>query len=89
MRREDHSELDSLISIAAKTKILREVRAAFPCGLTVVVYPDGQLVSKGRQPSGCLHSEVKRLLTYGPVEITANHAVTGRVVRLGGSALLS
>lgn len=89
MRCEDHSELDSLIAIAAKTKILREVRAAFPCGLTVAVYPDGQLVSKGRQTSGCLHSEVKRLLTYGPVEITANHGVTGRVVRLGASVLLS
>ena len=43
MSRENHSELDSLIAIAAKTKILREVRAAFPCGLSVVVYPDGQI----------------------------------------------
>jgi hypothetical protein len=85
--RKDHPELDSLIAIAAKTKILREVRAAFPCGLTVDVYPNGQLCSKGRHPTGCLHSEVNRLLTCGPVEITASHGVTGRVVRLGASAL--
>lgn len=89
MRNREHKgALDALLDVARRTKVLHELRADFPCGLAIMVCPDGTLLSCGRRPNGELRSEVERLLVSGKGEITANHGVTGRVVRLGRSVLL-
>lgn len=89
MKHNRRTELDSLLSLAERTKVLREIRVESSCGLSVVVQPDGNLISKGRSPTGNLRNEVERLLHIGDVKITANHGVAGRIVFLGVSALLS
>lgn len=81
-------ELAPLLRLAQKTKILRDVRAQFRCGLAVEIRPDGRLVSVGRLPKGDLQAEVANLLAMGSVEITASHGVTGRTLHLPVEALI-
>lgn len=79
--------LAALISLAEKTKVLRNIQATFPNGLIVTIDEGGEVTFTGIKAHGQLKAEVSRQLALGLGEVTATHAVTGRVLRLGKSAL--
>lgn len=79
--------LTALIQLAQRTKVLRDLRADFPCGMKVAIHANGEVTSLGRRPNGSLQLEVARLLGLGIGEVSATHSVTGRIMQLGKSAL--